>query len=88
MVAFLIASSRSRGWKVSSFTRIGCEILMTVDGFGAARLEKCAQSQGFGMHGPGRGGGGGGRGVGEPRTGIIYGPRVFFTTMHELSTTL
>ena len=53
---------------------------MTVDGFGAARWEKSAQSQGFGIFGPGRAGwgcgggeGGGGWGVGEPRTGIIYG---------------
>ena len=31
---------------------------MTVDGFGAATWEKYAQSQGFGIIGPGGGGGG------------------------------
>ena len=46
--------------------KMGCvwdEILVTVDGFGAATWEKYAQSQGFGIFGPGRGGGyhGGGR---------------------------
>ena len=37
--------------------RIGCvwdDILVTVDGFGAAMWEKYAQSQGFGIFGPGR----------------------------------
>ena len=44
-------------------TRIGCvrdEILVTFDGFGAAMSEKSAQSQGFGVFGPGRAGGAGG----------------------------
>ena len=75
-VAFSIPSWQSPGWKVSIVTRIGCvwdEILMTVDGFGAAMWEKYAWSQGFGIFGPGRaGGGGGGAGMGGPRTGIIY----------------
>ena len=66
------------GWKASTVTRIGCvwgEILGTVDGFGAAMWEKCTQSQGFGIFGPGRAGGDAmarGGGVGEPITGIIY----------------
>ena len=58
-VALSISSCRSRGWKVTTVTRTGCvwdEILVTVDGFGAAMWEKCAQSHGFGMFGPVRGG--------------------------------
>ena len=54
------AVNRSRGWPVSTVTRIGCvwdEILMTVDGFGGPVWEKCAHLQGFGMLGPGRAGG-------------------------------
>ena len=46
-------------------TRVGYvwdEILVKVDGLGAARREKCAQSQGFDQ---------GVRGGGERRTGII-----------------
>ena len=49
-VAFLTPSCRSRSWKVSTVTRIGCgwdEILVTVDGFGATKWEKRAQSDGF-----------------------------------------
>ena len=56
---------------MSSVTRIGCvwdEILVTVDGFGAAMWEKYAQSQGFGVVGPGRAGGRGGY-HGEGREG-------------------
>ena len=53
---------------------------MTVDGFGAAMWEKHAQSQGFGIFGPGRARGGGedtmgvgGKGrVAETRTGKIH----------------
>ena len=48
---------------------------MTVDGFAAALWEKCTQSQGFGISGPGRAGRGVdtmGGGIGEPRTGIIH----------------
>ena len=42
-------------------TKIGCvweEILVTVDGIGAAIRKKCALSQGFGLSGPGEQGGG------------------------------
>ena len=50
-------------------------ILVTVVAFGALMWKTCAQSHRFGL---GRVGGGGiplgGGGVGEPRTGIIYGP--------------
>ena len=44
---------------MSTATRIGFvwnEILVTVDVFGDAMCEKCAQSQGFGIFGPGRAG--------------------------------
>ena len=53
---------------------------MTVDGFGAARWEKSAQSQGFGIFGPGRagwgcgggeGGGGGGSANREPGSYMV-----------------
>ena len=52
----LAPSCRSRGWKVSTVSRIGCvwdKILVTGNGFGAAMWEKCAQSQGFRMFGLG-----------------------------------
>ena len=57
--------------------RVWDEILVTVDGFEGFMWEKHAQSQSFGIFGPGRAGGGGyhgGGGVGEPRTGIIHAP--------------
>ena len=50
---------------------------MTVDGFAAAMWEKYAQSQGFGLFGPGRaGGGGGGWDTIESRDHIIITPAV------------
>ena len=73
-VVIEIPSCRCRGWKVSAVTRIGCvsdEILVTVDGFGAAMWEKCTQSQGVdpgvrAQQGIPRGW------VGGPRTVIIH----------------
>ena len=49
------------------------EILVTVDGFGAAMWAKYAQSQGFVIFGAARAGGGGG-GLGESRTGSYMLP--------------
>ena len=87
-VGFSIPSWESPGSKVSVVTRIGCvwdEILVAVDGLGAAVREKYTQSQGFGIFGPGRadamvGGGGipwGGGGAGAPRSYMSPRKHVF-----------
>ena len=77
-VGFSIPSWESPGSKVSVVTRIGCvwdEILVTVDGLGAAMREKYTQAQGFGIFGLGRTMVGGG--VGEPRSYMSPRKHVF-----------
>ena len=73
-LTFLIPSCRSRGWKVSTVTRIECvwnEILVTVDGFGAAMWGEARTVTGIGTFGPGHVGGR--RGSANPEPLITHG---------------